>query len=640
MRLPSIAARSLSLMAALCLLACGGGGGADGDSGTTPAADLVLSGVAAVGAPLGGARISVVDAKGASVGSAVAHPVEGTYRLTLSTQSPAMPLLLQARGMDAAGQPQVLHGTVQTAAATMTAQLTPLSDAAVALALGTDPRPVFAKAADNAALLASLGKAGAAADFLKTIVKTQLTELKISDAAALNLLGDAGFAAVKSNSQDLLIESLRISLVTNSKGVEQLQLGNKLLINQPVEVLVDLATAKTELAKSADAAPANAISSTLKATTGAAKVLPELATLDELGAALNKLIAQGASAATFAASELLVGYEGHNGRTLAELSALLASYAQKNWQFGRFQLMGCADDVAVTAGCNRVLVAAPISDSSGSTVALFSDALSLTKPKWLLKGNGKKLEFSLLPVSWLGLEASGALSSALSGVVAPASNPSLGVQLLLQGQDSAGTALLDKATVQTPGGFSIPLAYCGQRWLCISAAAGATSAVASGALSDTLLQPTSLGWLGGADTLRAARYLASYTLAGTAETRNSWLRAELPASVPAAARHPALDGVSASAPLSAAALASGLALNWSSWASANPDLRLSGVRALIRYSGSVTISDFTPAFPPASTLSLPALSAQAGQTPLAYELWLTAQDGAGRRLVTRYTLQP
>ncbi|MCU7373078.1 hypothetical protein PEC18_20210 [Paucibacter sp. O1-1] len=262
MRLPSIAARSLSLMAALCLLACGGGGSdSDGDSGTTPAADLVLSGVAAVGAPLGGARISVVDAKGASVGSAVAHPVEGTYRLTLSTQSPAMPLLLQARGMDAAGQPQVLHGTVQTAAATMTAQLTPLSDAAVALALGTDPRPVFAKAADNAALLASLGKAGAAADFLKTIVKTQLTELKISDAAALNLLGDAGFAAVKSNSQDLLIESLRISLATNSKGVEQLQLGNKLLINQPVEVLVDLATAKTELAKSADAAPANAISS-------------------------------------------------------------------------------------------------------------------------------------------------------------------------------------------------------------------------------------------------------------------------------------------------------------------------------------------------------------------------------------------
>lgn len=639
MRLSFLAARPLSLIAALCLLACGGGGGGDsgGDGGTTPAADLVLSGVAAVGAPLGGARISVVDAKGASVGSALAHPVEGTYRLTLTTQSPTMPLLLQARGMDAAGQPQLLHGTVQTAAATMTAQLTSLSDAAVALALGTAPGPVFAKAADNAALLASLSKAPAAADFLKTLVKTQLTELKISDAAALNLLTDAAFTATKSNSQDLLIESLRIALGTNSKGVEQLQLGNKLLINQPAEVLVDLATAKTELAKSTDAAPATAISSTLKATTGAAKVLPELATLDELGAALNKLIAQGASAATFAASELLAGYEGHNGRTLAELSALLASYAQKNWQFGRFQLSGCADDVAVTAGCNRVLVAAPISDSSGTTVALFSDALSLTKPKWLLKGNGKKLEFGLLPVSWLGLEASGALSS----VVAPASNPGLGVQLLLQAQDNAGTALLDKATVQTPGGFSIPLAYCGQRWLCISAAAGASSAVATGALSDTLLQPTSLGWLGGADTLRAARYLASYTLAGTAETRNSWLRAELPASAPAAARHPSLDGVSANAPLSAAGLASGLALNWASWATANPDLRLSSVRAVIRYSSaSATISDFTPAFPPASTLSLPAVAAQAGQTPLAYELWLTAQDGAGRRLVTRYTLQP
>ncbi|QPF75026.1 hypothetical protein G8A07_20305 [Roseateles sp. DAIF2] len=632
------------LSSALVLAACGGGGGGDkNDGGTTPIeVESTLSGVAAVGAPLGGAAISVIDAKGQALGSTSAHPVEGSYSLKLSSKSFTMPLLVQARGMDAAGAPQLLHSSVQgTAAAAMVAHVTPLTQAAVALALGADPAPLFAKGSESATALASLSQTVVAADFLKTLIKTQLTDLKISDPTKLDLLADPTFAANK-GSHDVLLESLRVGLAKNAQGVEQLQLANKLLASQAGEVLVDLPTAKTELAKTTGATPANAISSTLKATTSATGVLPNLGQLDELGAALNKLIAQGANAAALAASPHLSAYDKHNGRSGSELAALLAGYATKNWQFGRFLVTGCADEVVTAGNCSRVLVSAPISDSSGALVDLFTDALSFNKsattgtPKWSFIGNGKKLEFSVHPVAWLALESSGALSSGL-----PAGNPGAGVQLLLQAQNGAGTALLDKATVQTPGGFSIPLAYCAQRWLCISPTSGASSVEPTGALSDQLLQPATVGWLGGADTLRNAKYLASYTPSGAtaAESRVAWLRAELPASVPPQPRYPALDGISGSAPLTAAGLAAGLNLNWSAWAKSNPDLRLMRVRVVIRNSGaSVVQRDFTPAYGvSASTLSLPQIGAAAGA--LGQELWLRAQDGAGRFYDTRYTVQ-
>lgn len=627
---------SLLLAAGLAagLAACGGGGGGGGgDSGGSPAVDLTLSGVVAAGAPVGGAKVSVVDAKGQNLGSTTAHAVEGRYSLKLSGGSPSFPLLVEASGLDAAGNPVQLHASVATQASAMTANVTPLSDALVALLLGTAPAPVFAKAKDKGDLLAALAQPGAASDFLKTLIKSQLTDLKLS-ASTLDLQGDAGFTANKS-AQDLLLEALRVSLTRDAKGLEQLQLGNKLLNTQSVEVQVDLASARTELLKTGGT-PANAIGSTLKATTSATKVLANAAALDDLGAALNKLIAQGLNASALTSHALLKGFDKHDGLLLADLAAQLAGYAQNNWQLGRFQFTGCADETQTSAtDCARPTVSAPVLSSSGELKGFFSSAVGYNAkntPAWGLLGNGRKLGFAVVPASWLALEANGAASTGLS-----AGNPSAGVKLLMRSTGNGAT--LDKATVQTPGGFSIPLANCGSEWLCISATAGASSAVPTLGMADQLMQPASTGWMGSADTLRGAKYLATHAQAAA---QPAWLRAELPTTLPAVARFPQLDGVSASAVLSGSALAdaAGYKAVWAGWAAANPDLRLDQVRVVFLMSDQARQTVLVPA-PGSTQLQLPQITdpVVAGASVQGQQLWLRAVDASGRWYETRYTVQ-
>jgi hypothetical protein len=112
-------ARPIAAAVALLLLAACGGGGGDspapsagtgtgtgGTTGGTTAATTItarLSGVAALGAPMAGARLQVVDATGTLVGSGTTNAADGSFALTL--QPATGPLLLQAVGTDAAGQP-------------------------------------------------------------------------------------------------------------------------------------------------------------------------------------------------------------------------------------------------------------------------------------------------------------------------------------------------------------------------------------------------------------------------------------------------------------------------------------------------------------------------------------------------------
>jgi hypothetical protein len=641
---------------AVLLAACGGSSGSGNSSAdtgstasavTTFSAAPTLSGVAAVGAPLTGAALRVLDATGAVVGSTTTHASDGSYSLTLSSKTLTGPLLLQVRGLDAAGNNQVLHSAVpvlSAASAAIVANVTPLSDAVVALSLGADPQPVFAAASQSAAAIAHVATAASgAAEFVKTLVKTQLTDLKMTDPKALDLLADAGFAANK-GAQDLLLESLRVNLALSSKGVLQLQLSNKLQVGSSAEVIVDLPMAQTELLKTTSPAPANAITSTLKFTSSPTATLANLGSLDELSAALNKLIAQGSSASTLLSSALLTGYDTHNGRLKADVATRLADYAAKNRQLGRWLVTGCADDVVTGGLCNRVLVSAPVSDSTGVVVGQYQDAVSYTKAsvtgsKWNLIGNGKKLELAVYPLAFLALAADATPSTALSP------NPGVGIQTYIQAQSDAAVPvkLLSSATLQTPGGFSIPFANCGQVQLCISSTAGATTLVPTGGIADTALQRAAVGWIGGADSVRGAKYIASYTLAGVVETRSVYLRAEVPADLPRA-RFPALDGVSTSKPLRSGELLVGMTLNWAAWAAANPDMRLISLRTVLSAAsdGSSTplITELMPPLPPSTTLDIAGLTLASGFVPLSYELWLGAQDAAGRRYFTRYTLMP
>jgi hypothetical protein len=525
----------------------------------------------------------------------------------------------------------------------MTANVTPLTNAVVALALGTEPAPVFAAAASGSSPLTQMASAtSAASDFLKTLVKTQISDLKLT-AASLDLLGDSTFAANKS-AQDLLIESVRVDLARSSTNVPVLQIGNKFLAAPTAEVVVALPTVQAELLKTSGT-PANAITSTLKAATSATTLLGTVSGLDDLGAALNQLIAQGKDIGSILAHALVTGYDKHNGRVKTDLGAILYDYSVANRQFGRFQLLGCADDAPATGSCSKLMVGALISDSTGATVDLFSDVVTYNKSatttnKWNLAGNGKKLSVGVYPLGFAAKTADGTADTSLSP------NPGNGLQVEIQAQqpDSLPTnppvQILGSATVQMPGNYSVPFGYCSRPWLCVSSTPGATSLIATGGVGDVAIQSSSVGWVGSADGVRAAKYLVNYTYAGTNETRTTYLRADVLSGV-AVARFPYIDGLTTNLVLRADDLQGGTyVINWATWAAANPDLRIVEIKRVFRPADGTapTVLDTTVPLPPKTTATL--TTGFTPSTTVTSELWLQAMDSQGRRFHTRYTGKP
>lgn len=622
---------------ALLLAACGGGGDSpapapsggtttstgSGSTTTSTAVTARLSGVAALGAPMAGARLQVVDATGALVGSTTTNAADGSFALTLLPATG--PLLLQAVGTDAAGQPLVLHGAVSTLSAAVVANVTPLSEAILAVALGAEPRTVFATAKDKTTALQSLATLTAASDFVKTLVKTNLSDAKTGDAKKLDLLNDTSFSAAKTG-VDLALETLVLGYGIGSKGGVQLQLSNK-LSGVPAEVTVDLETARTELAKTTGSAPATAITSTLKATTSPTALMATLGLLDDLVAAINKAIAEGSAADSTAVTALLGKYTQHNGSDASAVATHIADWAARRMQLGRLQVTGCADETIAKTGCSRVLVAARVNDAAGAQADSFADAVSYdvkANPKWQLVGNGQIASTAANAVAWRALGADG------SPVAGAAGNPLLGVQVLVG-------ATVAAATVQTPGGYAMAQVPCTRSTLCIATNSGDSSAAATGALADdTVFSGVSL-WLGAADLALNARYkLSLFANDGSTATRSAVLRGAFGV-LPASARFPVLDGVSTSQPLPGTALLSATTLAWTAWAAANPDLRVVFVRSVIvDAAGAATVQDFAPKTWLAASLELPQPEVPVDVAGLT--LWLAAVDASGRWYYTSYTL--
>ena len=207
MRLPCslpirLAARAASapLLAAL-LAACGGGGG--DDFMTAPGSGSTLGGTVAVGAPMLNATVSLKDAKGVVVSAAVA--ADGSYS-GLALDGLSAPFSLQACGF-VDGNYGCYYAVVGQGG---TGNVTPLTNATVALALGADPAALFAangaSAPPSAAALdaqiaklkAALGdllaKAGVgAADFATTPFDADRTGMdKLLDAVKVSTGDDGG----------------------------------------------------------------------------------------------------------------------------------------------------------------------------------------------------------------------------------------------------------------------------------------------------------------------------------------------------------------------------------------------------------------------------------------------------------------
>ena len=596
----------------------------------------MISGVAAIGAPLMGATVRAVDAngatvnminaQGATVSSGQTSTADGSYKLTLVTPATgvlAVPLLIEAAGVDGSGRPVVLHSTLSSATLPLVANITPLTDAVVGMVLGTSPQTVFASAPSVTSTIALLGSTTAvttASTAVKTIITPVLTDAKITTVTTLSLFQDSTFVANKTG-LDAVLEALQVQIVPAPSGHYVAQISNKFLAPGTVEVTLDLASARSLLA-AGNSSLTGAITSTLAVVSSGIKLsLPNVASLDGLGTALNALIAQGtATATTFQATPMLANEIGQSGRSKAALAALLAGYASNNTQLGRFQVNGCVDDPIAATGCKRLSVSTLVLNGAGQPVQTFTDTAvyaTTTTPNWTLSGNGRQSDVRVTPVAQLALNADGSV---------PSGNlPSNGIQVLARSQDSSTppNQLLQSVSLQVPSGFSTYFSYCGELELCLNAT-GSTAPSATGALSDSLIQSLSPGWVGSVDGVTGAKYIATVTLSATSvESYSVYLPGNVPSSMPTAA-FPVPD-----AALSAKSLAAGFKLSWQTWAAANPNQRVFHVR-VIAHSTPLAISDYDVANPLAASLTLPAIASTG-----AYEVWLYATNSLGQNFYSK-----
>lgn len=117
-----------ALMVTLAISACGGGGGSSSTS-SSGSSNLTVSGVAATGAALSGATVTVKCAAG--TGSATSN-TDGSYTVTVSGGS--LPCMLEASSGGT-----TLHSVVTGTGSSATANITPLTELMVAQLTGADP---------------------------------------------------------------------------------------------------------------------------------------------------------------------------------------------------------------------------------------------------------------------------------------------------------------------------------------------------------------------------------------------------------------------------------------------------------------------------------------------------------------------
>jgi hypothetical protein len=657
---------AIPLACLMALTGCGGGGSSSSSSTPTPtptpASNAVVTGVAAIGAPFGNASITVVDGSGApvtllgptgnTIPYAISNVADGSFTLTLNTTSPKMPLFIEAVGSDATGRPVVLHSLVQANTAPLVANITPLTNAVVAEILGANPQGIFQNASSDASTIALLGNAtmiSAATTQIEKIIAKSLTDAKVTSATSLNLFQDSTFRTNKTL-LDAALEGLRIQIVKDISGNDQLQLSNKFVpIAQP-EVEVSLPIAQAQLKLGSTGNLATAIVSTATGTTSATTTLTNIGVLDNLTIALNALIAQRVTTTTGfaalaskvpappsppAATGVAVAY-AYNGRNISQLEQKFVGYAANNYQLNSVEITGCIDDPLPTAGCVHLAIASVVTDANGNVVDLYRDGVTYSKtttPNWTITGNGRYADVAVYPVAYLNVGLDGSLSSTSS------TNPGTGLQADILAQDSTtGTETVGNSAVQLPSDQSISFAYCGLPMLCLwTTPPQPLPPIATGNLSDTLLQQPATGWIGSVDAVIGAKYVITYAswITVTNQTANAYLPANLPTNL-GVSLFPAVDGVSASAPLTGTEIAAGFSLSWATWAAANPDMKVFMVRTvIIGADASPLITDNPVPFGNGTNITTSATVLPSGFVPTGYEVWIGAVDSLGHRYFTQ-----
>jgi len=215
----------LSAMAAL-LIACGGGGGGGGGNASAPPPPPSLSGIAAIGAAMANAKVTLKDSKG---NTASTYADNGGNFSFSNVGGFTPPIMLQAAG-NVGNKSYILHSLLTSVPSTgnINLNVTPATEALTAQTLGSKPETAFdsnsgsgfkeAKSADLAAAKAKL--MAALQDTLLALgLDTEVVDLMTSKFAANNegfdkLLDLVGFSATDTGVITLKDKNSNSSAVT------------------------------------------------------------------------------------------------------------------------------------------------------------------------------------------------------------------------------------------------------------------------------------------------------------------------------------------------------------------------------------------------------------------------------------------
>ena len=199
----------LSAMAAL-LIACGGGGGGGGNASAPPAPPS-LSGIAAIGAAMANAKVTLKDSKG---NTASTYADNGGNFSFSNVGGFTPPIMLRAEAT-VDSTPYKLHSllTSVTSTGNINLNVTPATEALTAKTLGGTPETAFDSSSGSGFKEAKSAKLAAAKAKLMAALRDTLLAMDLN-AEAVDLM--TGKFAADQTGMDLLLDLVEFS--ANSQG--------------------------------------------------------------------------------------------------------------------------------------------------------------------------------------------------------------------------------------------------------------------------------------------------------------------------------------------------------------------------------------------------------------------------------------
>lgn len=188
------------------LVACGGGGGGGSKASSTPTPPSSLSGIAAIGAAMAGAKVTLKDSNG-KIATATADN-NGNFNFSNISGFTA-PLMLQAKGT-VNGQAYTLHSLLISAPTTgdTTLNVTPATEALTAQTLGGTPTLAFDSSGSGFKEAKSAKLAAAKAKLMEALRDTLLA-IEGLDTDAVDLM--TGKFAADQTGMDKLLDLVEFS---------------------------------------------------------------------------------------------------------------------------------------------------------------------------------------------------------------------------------------------------------------------------------------------------------------------------------------------------------------------------------------------------------------------------------------------